>query len=151
MLYIATIDHRGYRYEKNDPLMRDTANDGSRIINFDEAIQVVRRAFFMSDYNWNGTPLKLARKYKWDYTKYEKTLQIKKEDLSLKDGKLYYQGAVFEKTDEKKLGKIKEEWKNKLIGQLGKETKISVNGLKGATAVPTKITIVENGKEEVFE
>ena len=156
--YIATFEQRGYETVKGDNSFDLYASDHSHILNIDESFEKdgeISMFMFASGYKWNGTTLKTTQKYKWRASKNGTPYQLKKEDMSLKDGKLYFHGNVYEKTEENKLAKMKEDWKNKLKSQVGKEIKIDaihrLGSIKNVTAVPVKVTIVENGKEEVFE
>ena len=101
---------------------------------------------------WTGIPLKIAQRYKRGGTKYKQIWQLYKENLPLKDGKLIFNNMYYEKTDKAGIDKEMANYKEQLKKLVGKEITREVSNVDGKLkAVITKVTIIENGKEEVFE
>lgn len=99
---------------------------------------------------WTGIPLKIAQKYTRDGSKGRG--KINKDNLPLKDGKLLFNNLYYEKTDKAGIDKEMADWKERLKKLVGKEITSKVQNVDGELkSVITKVTIVENGKEEVFE
>ena len=135
--------------------LKTKAGDG--VLNSQEVITWQQRGkgyFVREEPVWNGTKLKLLRQYKYNETKANDVYKFKKEDLTLKDGKLVLGGRLYEKTDKSKLEKIVNEYKDTLKKQIGTEVNVVVPGFKEdqMKGVVTKILIVKNGQEkEVLE
>ena len=101
---------------------------------------------------WTGIPLKIAQRYKRGGTKYKQILQLYKENLHLNDVKLIFNNMYYEKTDKAGIDKEMANYKEQLKKLVGKEITREVSNVDGKLkAVITKVTIIENGKEEVFE
>ena len=105
--------------------------------------------------SWNGTPLKIAKIYKRKDSKDKNIIRAREENLPLKDGKLLFGNAYFEKTDKAGIDKAMANWKEDLKKEVGKEivctgknADLDRTKMKGIIA---RVTIIENGKEEVFE
>ena len=78
--------------------------------------------------------------------------KIKKDAITLKDGKLLYDNDFYEKSDKAKIDKAMSDWKELLKKDLGKEMIVSVPHVtEKVNAVIAKVIIKENGKEEVYE
>ena len=172
--YLLEVEHRvlfknptpkGF-YPETD--RKTTANlrtrHGEGILNTKEAFTWERpelSIFGRLEPRWNGTPLKLLQQYDYKEQKDNIIQQISKDALAVKDGKLIWQGTVYEKTDKSKMDKIFADLKSELKKQLGTEVEIILPGAapvgiddgrpKKCKGLITKIVIVSNGKEEVFE
>ena len=123
------------------------------IINHKEAFTwKKRRVFRGSDPYWTGTPLKIAKIYERKGRKYKDVWQANKDNLPLKDGKLLFNNTYYEKTDTAGIDKAMSEWKEKLKKQVGQEIVSDVDlRNKQLKTIIARVTIIENGKKEVFE
>lgn len=156
--YLITMEEQRYEhksakksyYMNNENLVHTTEND--EVLNHKEALTWKRFSFFTAEISWNGTPLKLAKIYERKENKYQQVWQANKENLPMKDGKLLFKNAYYEKADKQKIDKVMADWRDKLKKQVGQETVCDINNRnKKLKAITTKVTIIENGKEEVFE
>ena len=150
--------HNLYAFQTNKESYNNLkTKGGDGVLNSQEVITWKKRGnqFFSTDYaTWNGTKLKLLRQYKYNETKANDVYKFKKEDLTLKDGKLVIGGRIYEKTDKSKVEKMVNEYKDTLKKQIGTEVNVVVPGFKEEQmkGVVTKILIVKNGQEkEVLE
>lgn len=101
---------------------------------------------------WTGVPLKIAQKYKRGGRKYKDVWQFNMDNLPLKDGKLLFNNLYYEKTDKAGIDKEMANYKEQLKKLVGKEITSQVNNVNGKLkSIITKVTIIENDKEEVFE
>ena len=155
--YLVSSDTRYYRHKRGRQNTTDATNKepgGDEILNFKESFKKVRvKLSFFEKFQWNGNPLKIMRKYEWQEIKDNARVKVSKDVFALKDGKLILHGVTYEKTDKNQLEKLKATWKDNLKKQVGKEIEIgfydSIDNYYKATV--SKVIIVENGKEEVFE
>ncbi len=102
--------------------------------------------------NWTGKTLKTAKIYERNDRKFKEVYQFHKDNLPLKDGKLLLDNAYYVKTDKAGIDKAMAEWKDRLKKQVGQETVATVDYKnKNLKTIIARVTIRENGKEEVFE
>ena len=131
--------------------------DGDGILNFNEAITWKKegQGLMSVEYPfWNGTKVKLLRQYKYDEAKASEVYKFKKEELTLKDGKLVLEKIIYKKTDKSKVDKMISDYKDNLKKQIGTEVNAQLDGSSkiNFVGVITKILIVKNGQEkEVLE
>ena len=79
-------------------------------------------------------------------------MQVYKDKFPLKDGKLLFNNLYYEKTDKAGIDKEMANYKEQLKKLVGKEITSQVNNVDGKLkSIITKVTIIENGKEEIFE
>lgn len=155
--YLLSTSTRYYKHKsgnQNTTSAYDKEPGGDEIINFKDSFTKTRvQLSLFEKFKWNGNPLKIMRKYEWRDIKDNARIKMPKDVFAVKDGKLILQGDTYEKTDKNKLEKLKVYWKDNLKKQIGKEIKIkifdSVDSYYKATV--SKIIIIENGKEEIFE
>ena len=149
--YLFSVDKKSFTNGKIK------TKDGDGILNLNEATgwRKEGKGLMALEYPfWNGTKLKLLRQYKYNETKVNDVYMFKKEDLTLKDGKLVLGGRLYEKTDKSKVEKMVSGYKDTLKKQIGTEVNVVVPGFKEdqVKGVITKILIVKNGQEkEVLE
>ncbi len=135
--------------------LKTKAGDG--VLNSQEVIAWQQRGkgyFAREEPVWNGTLLKLLRQYKYNEAKSSDVYKFRKEELTLKDGKLVLGGKIYEKTDKSKLDKMVNEYKDNLKKQIGTELSVVVPGFREEQmkGVITQILIIKNGQErEVLE
>lgn len=161
-IYLITQERQYYRHEWSD------ANNNKQILttDYDEVLNAKEaingnpnrmRLAFEDIYGapkpkWTGVPLKIAKRYKRGGTKYKDIWQVDKGNLPLKDGKLLFNNLYYEKTDKAGIDKEMANYKEQLKKLVGKEITSSVRNVDGKLkSVITKVTIIENDKEEVFE
>ena len=153
--YLLTREVKSYRrdYYYLGPRSLDEfviAKDGA--LNSKEVFTWKKGYFGMVSGKWNGNILKLGRKYELSIFKNNNVEKIKKDEITLKDGKLLYDNDFYEKSDKAKIDKAMSDWKELLKKDLGKEMIVSVPHVtEKVNAVIAKVIIKENGKEEVFE
>ena len=162
--YLLTQERQYYSHESG----RDRNKKGQvlttgrdEILNAKEAIAISKDSYgfhpswrFAGDTppKWTGVPLKITKRYKRGGTKYNQISQFNKENLPLKDGKLIFNNMHYEKTDKDGIDKEMANYKEKLKKLVGKETTCKVSYVEGEMKADiTKVTIIENGIEEVFD
>lgn len=119
------------------------------ILNEAETITYVPGSW--GQYTWNGQDVKIAVRFKWEVDDAKNTVRVPKQDIAIKDGKLVYYGKTYTKIDQKELEKMKEDWKNRLKSHLGQKVRRLVHGCGYVQARISKVIIIDNGKETVYE
>ena len=162
-IYLSTQEYQCYSHEsssdrKTKNQVLTTARD--EVLNAKEAINGnpnKMRLAFQDKYGtpkpkWTGIPLKIAQEYKRGGRKYKDVWQFNMDNLPLKDGKLLFNNLYYEKTDKAGIDKEMANYKEQLKKLVGKEITSQVNNVDGKLkSIITKVTIIENGKEEIFE
>ncbi len=144
------VDPKGW-YIRNETAMHTEEHD--EVINNKEAFTWKKRPLHWGyEAQWTGVPLKIAKIYERKDKKFKEVLQCRKEELPLKDGKLLFNNASYVKTDKAGLDKVMADWKERLKKQVGEETVATVDYKnKNLKTIIARVTIREDGKEEVFE
>lgn len=152
--YLLTRESKAYRQEYAyiaTTSLEKLALGKDATLNAKDAFSWKHKLFGLVDGIWNGTTLKLERKYKLYTSKDDRVGQLNKEDFTMKDGKLLFFNNYYEKVDKAKIDKVMSDWKESLKKEVGMEQERNVPNIKvKVKTVIARVTIVENGKEEVF-
>lgn len=157
--YTITPAHRVYEqaYASELAPSRNDMYGKDALMNTKEVFVPGRKLFGTTFYKWNGTPVKMGRKYVLNVLKGNVINNAKKEDIPMKDGKLVLkvdsQTVTYEKVDKEKINKAMSDWRESLKKDLGKEVvfRFGFVEAKEIKGVISKVIIEENGKKEVLE